>query len=184
MTTQPLLFSLPLLALVWTAAIWDVRTRRVPNWLTGGGAVAAISLYLFTDPGGVLSTALTGVAVGGAVLLPGFFLRSTGAADVKLMAAAGGFLGPAGAFTAALTAIVAGALTALILVAVRQLAGGGGSPWGRYGLMLKTLLVTGRAAYVRPAAGEVMGAKFPFAVAIAVGVTLVTAGASPGFFAG
>lgn len=116
-------------------------------------------------------SAVYGLCVGLVVFMPGYLMGFTGAGDAKLMAAVGTFLGPLATFQAALASILAGSAIAVgyILFAVlfRQTA----SPIARYGLMAKTFIATGRPLYIAPEKGEVMGQKFPFAVAIAIGTT-------------
>ena len=156
-----------LLVLVLIAAIFDLKFRRIPNFIVlVGAAIGLLVQVAFTGLSGVLA-AIYGLLVGLVVFLPGYLMGFTGAGDAKLMAAVGTFLGPLGVFQAALASILAGSVIALgyILFAVlfRQTA----SPMARYGLMAKTLVTTGRPIYIAPEKGEVMGKKFPFAVAIA-----------------
>ena len=70
------------------AVVIDVRTRRIPNWLTGaiGGAGFGIAFG-----GGALTPAhaALGMLVGLGLMLPGHLLGGGGAGDVKLMAAVG-----------------------------------------------------------------------------------------------
>lgn len=58
-------------------------------------------------------SALLGMLVGAGVFLPIYLVRGMGAGDVKLMAAAGTFLGPVHAFLAALTVAMVGGAIAL-----------------------------------------------------------------------
>ena len=76
------------------AVVTDVRTRRIPNWLTGaiGGAGFGIAFG-----GGVVTPAQAalGMLVGLLLMMPGHLIGATGAGDVKLMAAIGIVSGPA-----------------------------------------------------------------------------------------
>ncbi|QOR38323.1 prepilin peptidase [Billgrantia diversa] len=157
--------------LVGATAIWDLLQRRIPNPLVLAGAAAGLLLQgVLSGSGGILA-ATYGLLVGLAVFMPGYLLGFTGAGDAKLMAAVGTFMGPLGAFQAALASIMAGSMIAigylLFAVLFRQTA----SPMTRYGLMARVLVATGRPIYIKPEQGEVMGRKFPFAVAIALGTT-------------
>lgn len=71
----------------------DWRTRRLPNWLTLGGAVVALAgrfgfggTHLFID-------GLAAGCVGAAFLLLPFLARGAGGGDVKMMFAAGAIVG-------------------------------------------------------------------------------------------
>ena len=76
-----------------TAVVTDVRTRRIPNWLTG--ALAAAGFGMACGGGAVtpLQAAL-GLLAGLLLMMPGHVIGATGAGDVKLMAAVGAVVGP------------------------------------------------------------------------------------------
>ncbi|MDI5933993.1 prepilin peptidase [Halomonas kalidii] len=168
---RPEILLIPCLLLIWSAAVWDLRSRRIPNRLVMAGAAMGILLQVVVaGPGGALA-AITGLLVGLAILLPGYLIGFTGAGDAKLMAAVGTFLGPLGVLQAALASILVGGLIALGFAFSALIFRQSISPWHRYGLMFKTLTVTGKPLYIAPEEGEVMGKKFPFAVSIAIGTT-------------
>ncbi len=169
---EVLLISIPVLALIWIAACWDLRQRRIPNGLVYTGAVLGIAVQLGLGGFGGLLDALMGMGVGLAILIPGYLMGTTGAGDVKLMAAVGTFLGPFPGLLAGLASLAVGGVIALGFMALSGFSVSSAAPWSRYGLMLKTLFVTGRPVYLAPAEGEVMGSRFPFAVSIAVGTSI------------
>ncbi|BBL23102.1 MULTISPECIES: A24 family peptidase [Comamonas] len=108
--------SLLLLLLLLAAAICDLRSRRIPNALTFGGAAIAL-LYSLTSSshhGGGFFWALGGMCLGLVLMLPLYLLRAMGAGDVKLMAMAGAFLGPDGAWHAVVFVFIAGGIAALV----------------------------------------------------------------------
>ena len=82
-------------ALALIAGWTDLRSRRIPNWLTVPGLV--IGMFANTVLGGWsgLKTSLLGAVIGLALLLPFVLLRSLGAGDWKLAGALGSFAGPA-----------------------------------------------------------------------------------------
>jgi len=81
-----------LLALLGVAAVCDLRSRRVPLWLTGGGIALGVLLAAWEGPP-ALRASLAGAAVGGLVFLP-FVLRGwLGGADALLLAAVGAWQG-------------------------------------------------------------------------------------------
>jgi len=81
-----------LLSLVagWT----DLRSRRIPNWLTVPGLVLGLAANTVLSGWGGLKASLLGAAVGLALLLPFVLLRSLGAGDWKLAGSLGAFAGP------------------------------------------------------------------------------------------
>src|SRR4029450_2877695 len=81
-------------ALVAVASITDVRTRRIPNLLTFGAAIAALLFHVSTGGASGLITSAGGWMLGAALFFPVFALRGMGAGDVKLLAAVGAWVGP------------------------------------------------------------------------------------------
>jgi prepilin peptidase CpaA len=110
------------LSLILLAAYADLRTRRIPNALTAGGLAAGLVTALLAGGWGGLGNAALGAVCGFAVFFALYLLRAMGAGDVKLMAAAGSFLGFPLIVSAALWSAVAGGLVMLI-VAFRARAG-------------------------------------------------------------
>lgn len=101
--------------LAWACAS-DLRRRRIPNGLVLTMLATGLALSLApraadADPG--LLGALGGVAIGLAIWLPFHALGLLGAGDVKLIAAAGAWLGPRLVVDASLYGAIAGALVAL-----------------------------------------------------------------------
>src|SRR5438309_11683908 len=81
-----------LLALIagWT----DLRSHRIPNWLTVSGLLVGIGSNTLVSGWSGMKASLLGAAVGLALLLPFVLLRSLGAGDWKLAGALGAFTGP------------------------------------------------------------------------------------------
>ena len=84
------------LTLVIGAAIFDVRYRRIPNWISVSGLVAGLALNAFPVGRGsvVFSMAglvfsLKGFAVGFGLYFVLYALHAMGAGDAKLMGAIG-----------------------------------------------------------------------------------------------
>lgn len=90
-------FLLATIALSLTAAAYDWRTHRIPNWLTLGGLLGglvghAAFAYVARGPELALraaSLSLLGAVVVAAVPLLLWFVRAMGGGDVKVIAAVG-----------------------------------------------------------------------------------------------
>ncbi len=83
-----------LLILVITAGAYDLRYRRIANWLTAAGITLGIAVNAFEKgawPGLLFS--LAGVALPLAIYLLLYALHAAGAGDGKLMAAVGAMAG-------------------------------------------------------------------------------------------
>ena len=152
--------------LVGVAAVVDVRTRRIPNLLTFGGAALGLAVQTFTAGLPGLESSAAGLAVGLGLFLPMFLLGGMGAGDVKLLAAVGAWLGPMGAVWSALFSVMAGGVLA-IFVALRHryLAKAFRNLWGLFGVW--------RVIGVQPVPGmtldDAAGPKLAYGIAIAAG---------------
>lgn len=122
----PLLLLIALLGL----AVWhDLRARRIPNAVVFPGALLGLALHgalpvgtgLFGTPMGSLgiASALGGLVLGLAILMPMYALRLMGAGDVKLLAMVGAFVGAGTILAVSIATLLAGGVLALA-VAARQ----------------------------------------------------------------
>ena len=110
-----------LIALVLCAAIYDVRYRRIPNWLSLAGVLVGLALNAFLDQGraGMFVSSLKGLAIAFVVYFVLYALRAMGAGDVKLMAAVGAVVGWPDWFGIFIVTAIIGGIMALILVVAR-----------------------------------------------------------------
>jgi prepilin peptidase CpaA len=119
MLVQTILNFAPLgVLLVWAAAT-DVRTRRIPNWLTLGLIFAGVARGIVFGSDGA-GPALLGTLAGAALPLLLFILHALGGGDVKLFAAVGSWIGP----RPAVAVFVVAAIVALLIVLVQCAATG------------------------------------------------------------
>lgn len=167
-----------LLALCALAVAADLRHRRIPNSLVLAGmalgllfqawAPAGAGLFV-ADGGGLgLGNALFGGLVGLALLLPMYVLRALGAGDVKLLAMAGVWFGPASVAWAALWTLLAGGVLSL---AVAACSGVLPRVLGNLREMLMQVLVQAQLRRL-PQVGDApqTTGRLPYAVAIGCGV--------------
>lgn len=122
--TSPALLLICCLVFVSLAAVWDLRTGTIPNYISLGALVVGLALHVavhVVDLGSsaALAAVLAGVfdAVLGVVLCgltPYLLFRvdAMGGGDVKLLAAVGAFAGPTMGLEVELTAFIAMALFA------------------------------------------------------------------------
>jgi prepilin peptidase CpaA len=112
-TNSELIVALAIAVSGGISAYVDIRTRRVPNSLTLGIAIAGVVLAATRLSGLTISASLLGFAVGLVFMLPGYAIGATGGGDVKLFAALGTMLGPRAIGFAFLYAVIAGGALAV-----------------------------------------------------------------------
>jgi prepilin peptidase CpaA len=149
---------------VGAGAIIDIRTRRVPNELTGGLAAAGLLLAAFGVTGVTLTSSFFGLLLGLVLMMPGHILGATGAGDVKLFAAAGTIVG-AGLMLPAFvyTALAGGVIGIVVAVSRRRLT----QTLGRTATLIAT-----RGENAEEIGSPSANNRFAYAPAIAIGVVL------------
>lgn len=80
--------------LAGTAAVYDYKTRRIPNFITLPALAVGLVLNTYQSGFGGLEESLLGLLLGVLLLLMPFAFRGMGAGDVKLLAAIGALNGP------------------------------------------------------------------------------------------
>ena len=151
------------------AAGWtDLRSRRIPNWLTVPGLAIGIAANTILGGWSGLKASLLGAALGLGLLLPFVLLRALGAGDWKLAGALGAFTGPAMLIDLLLASVFVAGLMAVALIIYR-------------GRVLQTLrnighilvsLVTFRLPGSRVSLDNPDSLKVPYGVALALTVML------------
>jgi prepilin peptidase CpaA len=154
------------LVLVTIAAVLDIRSHRIPNWLTyPAWALGLVLGFVAAGPAGALNSLVGFVATFGPLFLM-FMGGSIGGGDVKLMGGVGALLGfPAGLNALISSILVGGFFAAIILL------------WqGRLFPILKYAASTAwskvNPAHVPVEAPPEHKDSFPFGVAIALGTYL------------
>jgi prepilin peptidase CpaA len=103
------------LGLAAVACGCDLRTRRIPQVLTLGGALAGFAFHLASGGWSGAALSAAGWALGIAIFFAPFALGGLGAGDVKLLGALGAWLGPDDVTWLALYAGVAGGVLAVVV---------------------------------------------------------------------
>lgn len=159
----------PLCLCVWH----DVRRRRIPNHIVFPATLAALVLHavlptgngLFGTPAGALglASAVGGLALGMAVLMPMYAMRLMGAGDVKMLGMVGAFVGAGQILSVAVATLLAGGALALAMAAwqgkLRHVLAN-----TRQMVIVSGLAALAGTAAVAPAAAS---GRMPYAVAIA-----------------
>lgn len=123
-----------------TAAVSDIRSHRIPNWLTFPAAGAGLGYHTYLNGVSGLIFSLAGLAAGLGLLIAFYLAGGMGAGDVKLLGAVGALIGPKGVFLAFVyTAILGGAYALILLVLHKEL-------WNflkRYSWVIRELIMPG-----------------------------------------
>jgi prepilin peptidase CpaA len=152
------------------ACVFDLRTRRIPNWLTFGATAVALVFHWATGGASGVAQGLGGWAAGVALLILPYALGGMGAGDVKLIGALGAWLGPGDAFWLAMYTGVAGAVMALIVGAwhgyLRQ-------AWSNVWLLLTFWRVSGLRPFPELTLATSRGPRLAYAAPILVGTIVM-----------
>ncbi|HUS59408.1 MAG TPA: prepilin peptidase [Planctomycetota bacterium] len=151
------LFQISFIAVVVAAAVYDLRERRIPNFLTAAVMAAALPMHLMYSGMAGGTFWFLGLAAGAGLLFIPYALGGIGAGDVKFLACAGSVLGPMQVFCAFLAAGLIGGLMAAAKV--------GGAE--------RTMPVGG----VLPGPRKDAPAAIPYGLPLAVGILLSATGA-------
>jgi prepilin peptidase CpaA len=151
------------------AAAFDIRYRRIPNWLVLAGIIVGLSWNLYASGWSGLLHSLEGLGLGFILYFPLYLVRARGAGDVKLLAAVGAITGPGNCFLIfVLTAILGGIIAAIILLIAGRLR----KTLFNVGWMIQDLIHL-RAPYKSSEELDVRsskGMRLPHGAMIAVGV--------------
>jgi prepilin peptidase CpaA len=119
---MPLFLKTTLIVFVVLSGAFDLRTRKIPNWLTASGILAGLGLHLSIDGIHGLTRALLGMGLAVLVYIPLYVLKGMGAGDVKLMAGVGAICGPAiWLHVFLVTALIGGAIALVFVMAKSRL---------------------------------------------------------------
>jgi prepilin peptidase CpaA len=148
-------FELVTAVVVSVGALIDLKSRRIPNWLTLAALLGGLLVWVVREGAAGVPVALGGALLGLGLLLPFYVIRAVGAGDVKLLAGVGALLGPQALITVAIYGgLVGGAISAVVLARRGQL-----------GRSLREIVSD-------PTRIGRCGAKAPYGIAIASGVYL------------
>ena len=122
MSIAPQVIIATTLLFVALCVLSDVRTRRIPNLLTGPAMLSGFALNAWAFGWDGLQASLAGWALAIALLLAPFAAGGVGGGDVKMMGAVGALLGPRLVLLSLFLGIVLGGVFAVVhLVRIARL---------------------------------------------------------------
>jgi prepilin peptidase CpaA len=117
---MPTFVKILLLTLVVVAGIYDLRFRKIPNWLNLSGVVLGLGVNTLLLAGHGFAMALLGLGCSLAVYVPLYLIRGMGAGDVKLMAAVGAMAGPRDWLIIFLVTALLGGVVSILFIAWKK----------------------------------------------------------------
>jgi prepilin peptidase CpaA len=117
--SQHLLYLSIAVAAALVAAVWDVKTRRIPNWLTASSILIGLALHLILGGPREMAMALLAALVGGGIFTAFFIAGGMGGGDVKLIAAVASIVSFPSLFQVLVTTAIMGGVFALVLAVAR-----------------------------------------------------------------
>lgn len=169
-------FVIPLVLSLWMA--WgDIKSRRIPNYLTLGTALAGLGFQAGLHGWSGLGSGLLGMVLGFAFLIAFYAMGGMGAGDVKALAALGAWLGPAKTFELFIyMAIFGGLLSIVVLWRQKQLWPNLKQGWSSLkNRFLSYVLLRPHKGLERPPAAKQspITGGIPYAVALAAGMVVL-----------
>lgn len=152
------------LAFLILATLWDLKTRRIPNFLTLPTTFLGLAMNAYYAGLGGIKDSLLGLFLGVVLLILPFALGGMGAGDVKLLAAVGALNGPSFVLYTFLYGAIAGGILAVLYALFR-------GQFSRVIANFKTSFL-GIALKVRAKGSPVMvtsGLRFPYGIAFLIG---------------
>jgi prepilin peptidase CpaA len=156
-------------------AVGDVRSNRIPNWLTYGGLALALALRAAWGGWRSLEQGLLGILLGGGIFFVLFLVHGMGAGDAKLMAAVGAWVGLQGTLRVLIaTALAGGVLAVVYMVFYKRV----GSTFRNVGVLLRFHLTSGVRPHPELNLQGPATIRLPYGLAIAMGTLYLLISAS------
>lgn len=166
--------DIPVLILVTVSGYWDLRFRKIPNWLTLPGIVLGLVMNALLRGGSGIRDSGLGLLIGFGALFALFILNWMGGGDVKLMAAIGALKGHPFVISALWYSLLAGIVLGLMMLILNHRT--------RQTLKRLFLVIASRLSPLIPRQ-ELIAAQnqpVPFGFAIALGTIWAIIAGNPG----
>ena len=149
------------------AVVYDLRERRIPNFLIVGGIALALAVSAYHGGWSGLGSSLAAMLLGMAAFIPFFAVRMVGAGDVKLFGVVAGFVGFGALLPVWLYTVLAGGVLGLLSVILSH-----SFPQFLSNLKLLLIALTYRVPGSEMSLSAIAtrtSARIPYALAIAAG---------------
>jgi prepilin peptidase CpaA len=174
LSIQPTVTMSVLAVSVLTAAIYDVKARRIPNALNVALTMYGLMFHLVVAGWKGLLFSLAGLAVGLVLMLIPYALKGMGAGDVKLMAAVGSVVGTAAIVIVFALASLIGAVLSVLALHRRRKSEKWTMDHGRWTMVRGLWSIFELRASNFPEGGLEGGVTIPYGVAISLSVLSLT----------
>jgi prepilin peptidase CpaA len=167
--------TLPMLLIAVIAAIYDLRTGKIPNQLILASLILGLAFTYAYKGGDGLIMSIAGFSTGLLLILPGYLLRLTGAGDLKLLPTLGIYGEPVTILVIFAISVITGVLFILFKIlrkALRRII----FLYSQQAFIVRALLVSGRFDLLFSGAGAILKQRLPMAPFFAWGCTLFILG--------
>jgi prepilin peptidase CpaA len=170
----PCVYTATALACAGVAAVFDLKTRRIPNLLTGPSILIGLLLHLVLGGWAQLGLAAAAALIAGGIFVVFYLAGGMGAGDVKLMTAVACMAGFQSMPELLIATVVIGAIFALVMALVR---GRLKETFQNIGALFVHHRIEGLRPHAQINLKNTQTLRLPYAIAIASGclVTFLTA---------
>jgi prepilin peptidase CpaA len=165
------IYATAALACAGVAVVFDLRERRIPNWLTGPALLFGLVLHLMLGGFAQLGWSLAAALIAGTVFMVFYVAGGMGAGDVKLIAALAAIAGIADVANLLLATVIAGGVFAVALAAYR---GALRRTLGNVVALAVHHRVNGLTAHPELNVSNRTALRLPYALPIALGCVIAT----------
>jgi prepilin peptidase CpaA len=154
-----------MIAVTLVAAVVDIRTHKIPNWLTVSAFFLGMTVRTVISGWPGAKASLEGAGLALVLLLPLVLMRALGAGDWKLMGAVGAFTGPVLFLFVLLGSVLVSGLMAMVeMMRTRRVK----ETFGNLIVLVQGFFSFGLRAHPEISLDNPALLKLPFGVAVAI----------------
>lgn len=157
-----------LLSILLPATVFDIKYRKIPNFISMSGWIIGPLLFALSDSlPGILSSVYGFLTIFG-ITIPFYMIRMMGAGDIKLMASIGAIVGIEYALPVLTGIVLSGGVMGLIVMVYQRVLV---DAFRRYGGMVGISMTMKKPVYLEPNEKE-KNLVMPYALPITIGTFL------------